>query len=82
VNDKENFQGKPLATTAFCKPDYKVTGGGFSQYDLDITVNGPLDEQGKIVQNGWRAGGTIISSAQSTITVYAICACVNPNGCK
>ena len=75
-------QGKLMEATAVCGTDYKVTGGGFSQNDLDITVNGPLDDKGRIIENGWRAVGTIFSGIKTTLTVYAICACVNPEGCK
>ena len=82
----ERFTTEDLTTlygvTAICGTDYKVTGGGFSQNDLDITVNGPLDDKGRIIENGWRAVGTIFSGIKTTLTVYAICACVNPEGCK
>ena len=67
---------------AYCSPGYKVTGGGFLQNDLNITLSGPYDVVGtgfKTIDNGWRVEGTVVVegtlvSEAPSLRISAICA--------
>jgi hypothetical protein len=72
-----------LGGTALCGSDCKVTGGGFSQNNLNITLSGPFDlvhdENNNVynyvqIDNGWRVEGRGVPGNLS-LTVYAVCAC-------
>ena len=62
--------------TVYCSTGYKVTGGGFFQNDLNITLNGPYDFVGtgfETIDNGWRVEGTLVREHPS-LRIWAICA--------
>jgi hypothetical protein len=78
--------------TASCGTGYKVTGGGYASTNLNITISGPfggLDANKNLVviDNGWYVLGLQTFDTVGaltgipTLTVYAICACVDPKAC-
>ena len=64
---------KDLGGTANCNEGFRVTGGGFSSANLNITVSGPLDENLQIINNGWRVEGTPYGEGAPWLLIYAIC---------
>jgi len=66
--------------TVYCSAGYKVTGGGFMQNDLNITLSGPYDFIGtgfEKIDNGWRVEGTVVTKVGETqapsLRIWAVC---------
>ncbi len=63
--------------TAYCSPGYKVTGGGFFQNYLNITLSGPYDFTGTgfgTIDHGWRVEGTPVAEKTPSLLIWAVCA--------
>jgi len=62
--------------TAYCGSGFKVTGGGFFQNHLNITLSGPVEFTGtgfSKIDNGWRVEGAVAGQSPS-LRIWAVCA--------
>jgi hypothetical protein len=85
---EEVVEQGPWEVTALCETvnGYVLTGGGFEAGSgLSIIVSIPLkgtNQDGNQIGIGWKVVAEPISDFIPSLKAYAVCACVNPNGCK